>query len=90
MKTKKTYRLDVEEKEILRAFESGAYVSVPQKEKMHMFAELQSAAKNTLAKTRSITLRVSDVDLHRIKVRAHREGLPYQTYINSLLHKVVA
>ena len=37
-----------------------------------------------------ITLRISRNDLTRIKSKALQEGLPYQTLINSILHKAVS
>ena len=36
-----------------------------------------------------ITLRISRNDLARIKSKAMQEGMPYQTLINSILHKAV-
>ena len=40
-------------------------------------------------KNRSISLRVSNYDLGKIKERANAEGIPYQTLINSILHKYI-
>lgn len=34
-----------------------------------------------------ITLRINENDLERIKFEAEKEGIPYQTFINSILHK---
>lgn len=48
------------------------------------FAEI---AKNTLAKNKSITVRVSERNLMRLKAAAAREGIPYQTFISSLIQK---
>ena len=87
MKKINTPHLDAEEQEILRAFEAGETAALPDKEKARVFAALQTSAKNTLAKTRSITLRISELDLHRLKVKAQQEGIPYQTYVTHLLHR---
>lgn len=38
----------------------------------------------------NINIRLSEQDLFRLKVKAAEEGLPYQTYIASLLHKNLA
>ncbi|HMO78313.1 MAG TPA: CopG family antitoxin [Candidatus Paceibacterota bacterium] len=51
---------------------------------------LSQIAKNTLTKNRVITLRVTEKNLAKIKAAAAREGLPYQTFITSLLHKHVS
>ncbi len=40
-------------------------------------------------KNRSISLRVSNYDLEKIKEKANSEGIPYQTLINSILHKYI-
>ncbi|MFW6311930.1 MAG: CopG family antitoxin [Nanoarchaeota archaeon] len=40
-------------------------------------------------KNRSISLRVSNYDLEKIKEKANAEGIPYQTLINSVLHKYI-
>jgi predicted DNA binding CopG/RHH family protein len=42
------------------------------------------------AKKTSITLRVDSLDLGEIKVEALRMGIPYQTFISSILHRYVA
>lgn len=49
--------------------------------------EVESYARHTLNKTRNINIRLSERDVHRLKTRAAEEGLPYQTYAASLLHK---
>lgn len=38
-------------------------------------------------KRRRITISVPEPDLMRLKAEAMREGMPYQTLINSILHK---
>ena len=53
-----------------------------------MFRE---AAKNTLSeKTTQITLRIPRTDLLRLKAQAIREGIPYQTWMKSILHKSIS
>ena len=39
---------------------------------------------------KSITLRMNSDDLEKIKQKASKEGLPYQTFIKSQLHKIAA
>jgi predicted DNA binding CopG/RHH family protein len=34
-----------------------------------------------------LNIRVSQTDIEAIKVKAHQEGIPYQTLIASVLHK---
>lgn len=44
----------------------------------------------TLRKDARITLRISGNDLARLKEKAAFKGLPYQTFISSVLHEYVA
>lgn len=87
MKTKKL-KLDEEELQILRDFEHGEFESIRNfKEEKR---KLEEAAWNTLQKDRRINIRMSSRDLERIKKRAAKEGIPYQTLISSTLHKLVS
>ena len=86
MKTKQT-NLDKEEQELLKEFEAGNYKR-DAKAKVEK-AALEEAAKNTLQKDKRINIRISSRDLERLQMQAAREGLPYQTYISSSLHKLV-
>jgi predicted DNA binding CopG/RHH family protein len=48
------------------------------------------SARSTLNETRvKISLRIPETDLLRLKAKAMREGMPYQTLIGSILHKAV-
>ena len=82
--------LDREEEELFHAIESEAYVFGKSTLTPEQKTELQKAARTTLNDERvQITLRVSNYNLAKIKARALREGMPYQTLINSILHKSV-
>lgn len=85
----KYYELDKDEqqelKEIEAVLEKGELKSAPDFAKRK--AQLQQVAKNTLNKTRNINIRLSERDLHKLKVKALEEGLPYQTLASSILHK---
>jgi predicted DNA binding CopG/RHH family protein len=52
-------------------------------------AEEQEKLRRTLKKSKEmrITLRIDKDVLKKIKIKAQNEGLPYQTYINSVLYK---
>ena len=81
----KIYQLDPEEEEILKAYEEGKLVRVKDFDKQKKL--LENAAKTTLNKTRNINIRLSERDVQKLKVRAVREGIPYQTLASSILHK---
>lgn len=85
---------DDEEKDLIESMENAInnddYTPVSNLTAERLEA-LREAAKNTLnEKTTQITLRVPDTDLVRLKAQAMREGIPYQTWIRSILHKSVA
>lgn len=79
--------LTPEEQEIEESFESGEYEPKPITDEQKK--ELQAIARYTLEKTRTINIRLSERDLMRLKATAAREGIPYQTFLTSLIHKNV-
>lgn len=88
MKKTKKPTLSTEEKRILAGIEAGEFKSVPRiKQEISRYSEI---AKNTLAKNKTISIRISGVDLMKIKAKAVQEGMPYQTLISASLHKLTA
>lgn len=82
----KYYELTKEEQEILNAFERGEFKRAPDFAKQKRL--LQKYAKNTLNKTRNINIRLSERDLQKLKAKAAKEGIPYQTLASSILHRL--
>lgn len=84
--------LDEEEQEISKAIdlaiEKGTLKSVDNFEEELAFAK--KAASNYLRKDARITLRLSGNDLMLLKQKAAYKGLPYQTFIASVLHEYAA
>ena len=79
------YVLDEEEQEILDAFESGAIQPIPNaQEEMAKHREYAAA---TFRKDKRINIRLASRDLSAIQKLALLEGIPYQTFISSILHK---
>jgi len=83
MKTK----LTKEEKDILDSFENGEWVPVANLSKRKK--ELMAYARNTLRKDKRLNIRISERDLLELQKRAVNEGLPYQTYVSSIIHKFI-
>jgi len=83
MKTK----LTKEEKEILDSFEKDEWVPVKNLTKRKK--ELMAYARNTLRKDKRLNIRISERDLLELQKRAVNEGLPYQTYVSSIIHKFI-
>ncbi len=79
------YKLDNEEQEILEAFDSGKLqpiINAKQEMEKH-----QEYAKETFKKDKRINIRLTSRDLNSIQKLALKEGIPYQTFIASILHK---
>jgi len=81
----KYFELDKNEDKILKEFEDGEFKKV--KNARREATRYQQYAKHTLSKPRNINIRLSDGDLQKIKALAAEKGLPYQTFISSLLHQ---
>ncbi len=82
---KPVFNLTPEEQEIENAIERGEYESVPNLEEAK--TDAVATARNTIAKNKIITIRLSEKNLINVKAAAAREGLSYQTFIASLIHK---
>lgn len=80
--------LDPEEREILEAQNAGTY-TFPPPARAEEVKRFQQIARNTLAKSERIGLRLTKADLEAIKVRAAKQGIGYQTLIASLVHRYV-
>jgi predicted DNA binding CopG/RHH family protein len=82
--------LDEEEKDLIESFENNdaplVSLLTPRRRR-----EIEAMARATINDARSkISLRVPQGDLTRLKSKAMQEGVPYQTLINSLIHKYVS
>jgi len=76
-----------EEKDILNSFERGEWTPVK-----NLAAErklVKEYARATMRKDKRVNIRISQRDLMELQRKAVHEGLPYQTFISSLLHKFV-
>ncbi len=80
-------KLNKEEKEILNAYEKGDFKSVSNVKKE--IEKYRGYAKSTLQNNKRMNIRISERDLIHIQRRAIEEGLPYQTFISSILHKFI-
>ena len=82
---KKNIKLTKEENNILKSAESGEFVSIISKRDISQYSKI---AKATLAKNKTISIRISEIDLIKLKAKAAQEGMPYQTLISSSLHRL--
>ena len=83
--------IDDKEKALIEAIEGGEYEGGKSLLTLERKAELQGMARATMnAASTKITLRIANPDLSKLKAKAMQEGMPYQTLINSILHKSVS
>ena len=78
--------LDNEEQSIEDAIERGEYRDVPDPESSKKMIEEAASRYVQLNTTKPITLRVKQTDLIKIKAKAKRNNIPYQTLLSALLH----
>ena len=89
MKNNEIYSAD--ELELLEQIEKGKYVSLSKEEFEKEKVLLIKAAVNTIEKRKkkkSYNIRLFEDDVENIKALALKEGLSYQTFISSLVHKI--
>ncbi len=79
---------DEEERDLIESTERGEWVTVGNIEEQRAF--WKQVARRTLdGKRKRISISIPERDLALLKTRAAEEGMPYQTLINSILHKYV-
>ncbi len=89
MRTKTLY--SDEELAIINAVENGEYVSLPIDEFETLKKSLKIAASETIkqrSKRKAISIRLLEDDISKLKAMALSEGIPYQTYITHVIHKI--
>ncbi|MFY9589898.1 CopG family antitoxin [Rickettsia endosymbiont of Halotydeus destructor] len=75
------YKLDAYEQELEDNFEQ--MIECNDKEE---YERIMQAAKEHVARKKSITIRLTEHDIEAMKFKASKRGIPYQTYINMLIH----
>ena len=79
----KRFKLTKEEKKIEQDSLSGVYRPVTGK-RLEQIKRMLAARK----KDQVMTIRVNSDDIHRIKEKAAKMGVRYQTFISEVLHEV--
>ena len=80
-------KLNKYEKDILKSYDNGEWKSVKNLKKRK--EEIAVWAANTIKKNKRLNIRISERDLNELKREAQSEGIPYQTYVSSILHKFI-
>ena len=80
---KKKIKLDAYESEIKKNLHK---IKLTKNQKANL-AKPKLAVKNHIAAKKSVTIRISEGDLETMKLKAGKMGIPYQTYINIIIHR---
>lgn len=76
-----------EEIEIIDYIEKENPSSLPDKEEK--IAKIKSMVSAKYQQRKAINIKILESDLELLKAKALKEGMPYQTLINSVLHRFV-
>ncbi len=79
---KKNY-FSAEEKEIMESIERDEFVPVTDVELKEVVEAIAARKKDM-----TLTIRVNHKDINRIKKMAQKRGIPYQSYISEVIHRV--
>jgi predicted DNA binding CopG/RHH family protein len=80
---KDKFELTEEEKQIESEIDQYKSVSADKKKKIDKIIDQTK-------KNKAISLRINNYDLEKIKEKAEKEGVPYQTLITNILHKYIS
>ncbi|MFU8788359.1 MAG: CopG family antitoxin [Methylobacter sp.] len=80
----KTIILDSEEQNLLEAFEAGEFQSIMTAERKQF---IEASAKQFCQQNKRVNIKVSESDLTALQKAAVQQGIPYQMFITSILHK---
>ncbi len=78
-------KLDKEEFDILDRYEKGLLIQ--SKSLKEDIKEAKEIAKHTISKSKHISIRLSEKDITKLKIKAIETGISYQTLIGALIHQ---
>lgn len=79
--------LDEEEKFLEKTLERDEFEKDPDFEKTKVMLKEAASRYLELHKSKPVTLRVNQLDLIKVKARAKRKQIPYQTLLGALIHE---
>ncbi len=85
-KKKPNFKLSAEEKKMESEIENGDWTPAADKEINRIRSQMVDAAQSR-SKDARVNLRLNSDDVEKLRLKAEREGVPYQTLIGSILHK---
>ena len=81
------YNFDIEELEILNAFNKNELIS--SETALDDIWIAKQSARNTLEKFEEVKVELPIRDLHRLKTKALQSGITYQNLISAIIHKYI-
>lgn len=78
--------LDEEEKLLEESLEKGEFEESPYFENTKKILQEAASQYQELHNSKPVTLRINQLDLIKIKAKAKRKHIPYQTLLGALLH----
>ncbi len=88
-KAVKNIKLDGEEQELEQLLLRGEYKSVKDLKKSVVVFKQAVKDYRLLQKSKPITIRVNQEDLFKVKSKAKKSRIPYQTLLSALIHQYV-
>lgn len=79
--------LDKEEQVLEDALMKGEYISVKDIKKSRKMFEEAAKTYVELHKSKRVTIRINRKDLLKVKIKARKSGIPYQTLLGVLIHE---
>jgi len=80
-------KLDAYEQEIEDGLARGEYVSTGDLDSVKAMFEEAAANYRQLQTSKRVTIRVNQSDLIKVKAKAVKHQIPYQTLLNALIHQ---
>ncbi|WP_454853798.1 DNA-binding protein [Rhizobium binxianense] len=80
---------EMSEEELIESTEAGEWETIGKRDERSRLWQ-QAARQLIEGKRKRISISITERDLARLKAKAIEEGMPYQTLINSILHKYVS
>ncbi len=79
--------LTEEENQLEQALEAGEFEETPDFAETKSMLESAAAQYLELNKSKPITIRINQLDLIKVKAKAKRSNVPYQTLLGFLVHQ---
>lgn len=88
-KTNQKLILDPDEQELANSFDRDEWQVVDNAQELKTMWQEAASRHKLLSETKKVTLRVNQGDLIKLRARAKRTNVPYQTLLNALIRDFV-